>query len=73
MSRYKITYTYLEYSNNIHGKRVKGYDEYEADSAQEAVEQCREDFYICNEMQIESVAKWSLCGYWMPVFDNAWM
>lgn len=73
MSRYKVTYTYTDYSNNIHGQRVNGYDEYEADSAQDAVDQCREDFYICNQLDIEQVTKWSYAGYWMPVFENSWM
>lgn len=73
MGRYKITYTYIDYSSSIHGQRVRSYDEYEADSAQDAVDQCREDFYIANELDIKEVSKWSFLGYWLPVFDNAWM
>lgn len=37
MGRYKVNYTYSEFSNNIHGKRVNSYDEYEADNPQEAI------------------------------------
>lgn len=72
MGTYKINYTYLDYSNNIHGERKNGYDEYEADTAQDAVDQCREDFYICHNMRITSISKWSYAGYWNPVFDTAW-
>ena len=73
MAQYKITYTYTDYSDTIHGKRVNSYDTYEADSAQDAVDQCRQEFYIENRLDITSVTKWSPLGYWMPVFDNAWM
>lgn len=72
MGQYKITYTYTDYSNIIHGKRIKSYDIYDADSAQDAVNQCRQEFYTENEMSIETVSKWSPMGYWIPVFDNAW-
>lgn len=73
MARYKVNYTYSEYSNNIHGKRVKSYDEFEANSAQDAVDQCRREFYAEHEIHVTSVSIWSLHGYWLPVFDTAWM
>ena len=73
MGRYKVNYTYSEFSNNIHGKRVNSYDEFETDNAQDAVDQCRQGFYIEHELKITSVSKWSLAGYWMPVFENSWL
>lgn len=72
MEYYKIYYTYTDYSDTIHGKRVNSYEVYEAENAQEAVDQCREDFYICNELDITSVSKRSPFGYYTPVFDSAW-
>lgn len=73
MGQYKISYTYTDYSDILHGKRVNGYDIYEADNAQNAVDQCREDFYPINELKVLSVALRSLQGFWLPVFDSAWM
>lgn len=73
MERYKITFTYIDFTDTMHGKRINSYDEYKAENAQDAVDQCRQDFYVENQLEIASVAKWSLAGYWMPVFDNAWM
>ena len=72
MSRYRVKYTYLEYSNNIHGRVENGYDEFEAENAQDAVEQCRQEFYIASNVHITSVSKWSPYGYWIPISDNAW-
>lgn len=73
MSRYKVTYSYLDFSNNFHGLRVSGYDEFDADIARDAVEQCREDFYPIHELKIVSVSKYSSSGFYIPVFDAAWL
>lgn len=73
MNRYKIRFIYTDYSDTIHEQRVKGHDFYEADNAQDAVDQCRKDFYISDQMDIVSVYKWSLLGNWMPVSETAWI
>lgn len=72
MSKYKVSYSYLDFYNNFHGSRVFGYDEFDADSAQDAVDQCREKFYPVHELKITSVDIWSFWGYYLPVFDSAW-
>ena len=71
MATYKIRYGYTYYEETIHGKREIGYDIYEADNAQDAVDQCRQDFYPENELEILSVSKRTECG-WLPVFYNTW-
>lgn len=73
MAQYKVTYTYTDYSDTMHGKRVNCYDIFEAESAQDAVDQCRQEFYIENRLHVTSVALRSLQGFWLPVFDKAWM
>lgn len=72
MNRYKITYTYTDYDESIHGKRIRCTDVYEAETAQEAVDSCRADFYLVDQLSIEEVSKWSDLGYYLPVFDNSW-
>lgn len=72
MGTYKIVYIYTDYSETYHGKRVKSYDIYEEDNAQDAVDSCREDFYIQDELEIIDVLKWSPFGYWLPVLPNGW-
>lgn len=72
MRKYKVTYNYTTYTQSIHGQRVKGYDIFEADSSQDAIDQCRQEFYIENELEILSVEIWSLAGYWYPL-DTKWI
>lgn len=72
MEKYKITYNYTTYANTRYGQQVRSYDIFEADSAQDAVDQCRDDFYIENELEIESVAVMTKDCYWMPVIETAW-
>ncbi len=67
MNRYRVEYIYTSYSDFILGSRLKSYDIYYADSARDAVEQCQDDFYLGNELEILSVEIWSLAGYWLPV------
>lgn len=71
MGRYKVNYTCVD-DTTSYRQRISGYDIFEADSAQDAMDQCRQEFYIENQMDVTSVCKWSPLGYWMPVFDNAW-
>lgn len=63
MFTWKIEYTC--YDDTQDWKRVSSYDYFTADTAQDAVEQCRENFFPVNEVKIETVYKKVYYG-WEP-------
>ena len=67
MKEYKVVYTYADCNEDIEERRQRGYDIFEADSAQDAVDQCRREFYLCEQMDIEEVRVRTYSGWSMTI------
>lgn len=66
MYNYRVEYTYI---SPARGRRIRKAEQYFADNCQEAVNQCRAEYFNGKEMRVERVWK-DNHGSWMAV--NAW-
>lgn len=61
MFTWKVEYTC--YDDTQDWKRINNYRYYQADTAQDAVDQCREDFFPVNEVKIIEVYRKAYYGW----------
>lgn len=61
MYTWKVEYTC--YDDTQDWKKISSYHYYQADTAQEAIDQCREDFFPANKVHIEAVYRKAYYGW----------